>query len=245
MFIIKEQAKVLIINPDEISAYSPEDHKEASYRCLIGPEQGVSHIGVIIGSCSRSSKSEWHKHTYDQIVYLLKGKASTNTKETVFSINVGEMIYIPAGIDHQALVESEITQYLIINVMPDSSVKKGKYDPQVIVINPDEVPVYVPQGHADTFNRLLLGLEQGCTGVEIILGKFGKQGAAHPHAHSYVQMVYMLEGVNRNISNGIEQITRPGQLKFIPGDVEHQSYTETDHTKFLLLYAPPRSSIKL
>ena len=53
---------------------------------------------------------------------------------------------------------------------------------------------------------------------------------------------FLLEGINENISNEIIQLTKTGELKFIPGDLKHQSFGKTDITEFLLIYVPPRST---
>jgi hypothetical protein len=52
-----------------------------------------------------------------------------------------------------------------------------------IQVNQNDVGVYTPEGHDDTYNRRLIGPNIGAKHVEVILGEMGQKGAADPHVH--------------------------------------------------------------
>ncbi len=114
---------------------------------------------------------------------------------------------------------------------------------QYIKVSEKETPVYCPPGHADTYNRRLLGPKDGSRNVEFIIGKMGRVGNAEPHAHAtFDQIMYMLEGRIRVTGDGPEVFLSPGDLIYFPAGCSHQVDVETEEAKFVVLYTPPRES---
>jgi len=110
-----------------------------------------------------------------------------------------------------------------------------------IKIRPSDVDVYTPAGHDDTYNQRLVGAGIGSKYVEVILGEMGPKGVADPHVHNDLeQIIYLLEGTLKVISDGIEDVLEPGDLGFIPVGVSHQLLCESGRAKFLIIYAPPK-----
>ena len=115
-----------------------------------------------------------------------------------------------------------------------------------IKINPNDVGVYTPEGHDDTYNRRLVGPNMGAKYVEVILGEMGQKGVADPHAHkNFEQIIYLLEGNLKVISQGVEEELEPGDLGFIPVGVSHQVFCETEKARFLIIYAPPKKYLQI
>ena len=109
-----------------------------------------------------------------------------------------------------------------------------------IKVSPNEVDVYSPAGHEDTHNRRLIGPATGSTRVELILGEMGPQGIGEAHAHEGCdQILYLLEGRLKLISNEAEEILDPGDLGFIPEGVPHEVICISEGARFLVLFAPP------
>lgn len=121
--------------------------------------------------------------------------------------------------------------------MPESKKEKKAF----IKVKPSEVDVYTPAGHDDTYNRRLVGSGIGSKYVEVILGEMGPKGVADPHVHNDLeQIIYLLEGTLKVISDGIEDVLGPGDLGFIPIGVSHKVFCESGRAKFLIIYAPPK-----
>jgi quercetin dioxygenase-like cupin family protein len=111
-----------------------------------------------------------------------------------------------------------------------------------IKVRPSDLDVYMPAGHDDTYNRRLVGAGIGSKYVEVILGEMGPKGVADPHAHNDLeQIIYLLEGILKVISDGIEDVLEPGDLGFIPVGVSHQIFCESERATFLVIYAPPKA----
>ena len=110
-----------------------------------------------------------------------------------------------------------------------------------IKVNADDVPVYEPSGHKNTYNRRLAGLFNGSENIEFIIGEMHSGGGAERHVHSNVdQMMYVMDGTLRIISPGGEEIAAPGDLVvFIKGE-EHEVQCESEFARFIVLYSPPR-----
>jgi quercetin dioxygenase-like cupin family protein len=109
-----------------------------------------------------------------------------------------------------------------------------------IKVRPHEVEAYSPAGHRDTRNRRLIGPEAGSTHVEVIVGEMGPQGIGEAHAHgSCDQILYLLEGRLKVISDEAEEILDPGDLGFIPEGVPHEVVCMSEGARFLVMFAPP------
>lgn len=112
-----------------------------------------------------------------------------------------------------------------------------------IKISTKDVPVYEPPGHNDTFNRRLAGPFNGSEHVEFIIGEMGKTGDAEPHTHfGFDQIMYILEGELRITSpaTGKEDLFVPGDLVIFPDGIEHKVVVESEHSKFIVIYSPPK-----
>ena len=113
-----------------------------------------------------------------------------------------------------------------------------------VKVRPNDLDVYTPAGHDDTYNRRLVGPGIGSKHIEVILGEMGQKGVADPHVHkNFEQIIYLLEGNLKVISQGAEEILEPGDLGFIPVGVSHQVICETGKARFLIIYAPPKESL--
>lgn len=111
----------------------------------------------------------------------------------------------------------------------------------IIKKSPDNIDGYIPPGHGDTLNKRLIGPDSGSQHVEVILGQMASEGNAETHTHSDLdQILYMLEGRLRVITDVNEDIFDPGDLCLIPINVPHKVLCETDKAKFLVIYAPPK-----
>ena len=109
-----------------------------------------------------------------------------------------------------------------------------------IKVRPNEVDVYSPAGHRDTRNRRLIGPAAGSNHVELILAEMGPRGIGEDHVHeSRDQIIYLLEGSLKVISDGKEEILDSGDLGFIPEGVHHEVTCISQGARFLVLYAPP------
>lgn len=110
-----------------------------------------------------------------------------------------------------------------------------------VKVRPNNLGVYTPAGHDNTYNRRLVGPGIGSKYIEVILGEMGPKGVAEPHIHNDLeQVIYLLEGILRVVSDGNEDVLEPGDLGFIPVGVSHQIFCESGRARFLIMYAPPK-----
>jgi len=57
---------------------------------------------------------EWHTHeAEDELFYVLKGSLEIHTREKLFTLNEGEMLVIPKGVEHMPVAKSEAEVMLI------------------------------------------------------------------------------------------------------------------------------------
>ena len=115
-----------------------------------------------------------------------------------------------------------------------------------IKVSLSEVPVYETPGHHDTFNRRLAGPFNGSNNVEFIIGEMGKTGDADPHTHhGFDQLMFILEGELRITSpaTGKEDVFVPGDLVIFPDGVEHKVVVESEKSRFVVIYGPPKQHL--
>ena len=110
----------------------------------------------------------------------------------------------------------------------------------------NKVPVYTPPGHDDTFNRRLIGPDEGAKNVELIVGEMGRSGHAVPHTHyEFEQSMFVLEGeLEVTGSDGTVVMLEPGDAILFPVGCEHKVVCVTEKSKFLVIYTPPRQASK-
>jgi quercetin dioxygenase-like cupin family protein len=120
--------------------------------------------------------------------------------------------------------------------MAEGKTKEGAF----VKVRPNEVDVYSPAGHRDTRNRRLIRPAAGSTHVEVIVGEMGPQGIGEAHAHgSCDQILYLLEGRLKVISDEAEEILDPGDLGFIPKGAPREVICMSEGARFLVMFAPP------
>ena len=107
----------------------------------------------------------------------------------------------------------------------------------------NDVPVYSPPGHGDTFNRRLIGPKDGARHVEVIYGEMGGVGHAEAHAHTeFEQCMYMLSGKLRVTGDGEEVTLEKGEFIIFPVGCGHKVVCESEKASFIVIYAPPREA---
>lgn len=108
--------------------------------------------------------------------------------------------------------------------------------------NMEDVEVYSPPGHSGTFNRRLVGLEDGIEQVEVIIGEMEPGGDADPHLHEEIeQIMYILTGKMYVNIGGQENTLTEGDVVIIPKNTMHEvKNVGASHLRFVLMYSPPR-----
>lgn len=108
----------------------------------------------------------------------------------------------------------------------------------------DEVEGYSPPGHEGTFNRTLVGKEEGIQGVEMIYGEMEEGGLADPHYHADIeQVMYVLNGeMEIDIEGKVTQLSK-GHVVWIPQMATHEvKNIGNSKLSFILIYSPPKNN---
>jgi quercetin dioxygenase-like cupin family protein len=59
---------------------------------------------IFIYSDNKGTYYNWHKHPYEEVRIMLKGKMKINTKDNSFLLSAGDRLDVPAGEKHEAYV---------------------------------------------------------------------------------------------------------------------------------------------
>lgn len=111
------------------------------------------------------------------------------------------------------------------------------------VVREKDVEVIVPSAHDDTINRNLLSSSDGSRFVEFVIGEMGSAGHADAHAHANREQInYIIEGKVRVTGDGDEVILEPGDAIFLPPGACHEFFCESEHTKYVVVFGPPREA---
>lgn len=68
-------------------------------RSLMGP-QGSDHVNVMVVHFGPGARAGWHRHTSDQVLYVVNGIGKVGDRESEHVITAGDSAVIPAGTDH-------------------------------------------------------------------------------------------------------------------------------------------------
>lgn len=50
----------------------------------------------------------WHKHDVDEMFLVWRGSLKIEMRDSVVSLNVGQMFVVPAGVEHRPVADSEV-----------------------------------------------------------------------------------------------------------------------------------------
>ncbi len=103
----------------------------------------------------------------------------------------------------------------------------------------DDIPVYEPPGHKDTYNRRLFdGPETAPCAMS--LGTMGEGGCSDSHAHlKSHQAMFIISGEAVVEMDGEKHHCGPGSVVRIPPGVEHRISAGGRGLKFIILFSPP------
>ncbi len=226
---------ILILSPEDSPEQVLDDKGLVKAYHLVGAAEGSLDMDQTVVRMADGGRLTLDRAACDLVIFVESGSCALEVEGEAHTLGPDTIVFLPPR-HGAALCARGDAKFLFIR----SPEYAEENDAPLRIVSMYDVEPYAPGGHADTANRYLIGPEFGCRYFEIILGIFGNTGTAHTHSHPWVQASYMLEGVNLNITNGVTKRTFPGELKYIPGDVVHQSFGESEVTKFLLFYAPPR-----
>ena len=68
-------------------------------RDLTGPG-GSEHLNVMVVHFGPGARAGWHRHTSDQVLYVVNGIGKVGDREGEQVITAGDSVVIPAGTDH-------------------------------------------------------------------------------------------------------------------------------------------------
>lgn len=108
-------------------------------------------------------------------------------------------------------------------------------------IRPEEVSAYQPKNHVGTWNRRLVGPDNGAKNLEVILGVLEKGPGALPHVHPGLEQVcFVLEGRALVEVAGYKREIGPGECCFFPAGEPHVfAVVSEEPAKILVIYSPP------
>ena len=72
---------------------------ERRFKVMINPRLGAKYVTQFIGEIEKS-KAPAHKHTYEEVIYILEGRGVMHLDQGDFPVEPGSCIYLPAGSMH-------------------------------------------------------------------------------------------------------------------------------------------------
>ncbi len=67
-------------------------------RSLTGPHSG--HLSVQVVQFGAGARAGWHRHTSDQVLYVVAGIGKVGDREGEYVLSAGDCVVVPAGEDH-------------------------------------------------------------------------------------------------------------------------------------------------
>ncbi len=91
--------EVKIISPKEVSCHLGAGGRKT--RVLLDPETGHPGLELYHVELAPGDTSEVHSRAHPEALVVLEGVAGVKTRETVHEARSGEVILIPANVEHQ------------------------------------------------------------------------------------------------------------------------------------------------
>jgi quercetin dioxygenase-like cupin family protein len=94
---------MIIINSDDVEAVQTRDEivgRGPVYRKALIDAEDTGGFGILLVTFSPGARLNFHRHTFEQILYVTEGKGIVATKETEQIVTPGTVIFIPPGEIH-------------------------------------------------------------------------------------------------------------------------------------------------
>ena len=112
-------AATLLLKERDVEAYSPKGHTGTSNRRLVGPEQGATHMEIVVGTLMPGGEASPHRHPgIDQFCWVLDGRARIEMLGVSREIGPGEAVFFPADVRHAVTPLGETDLRLLIAYSP-------------------------------------------------------------------------------------------------------------------------------
>ena len=117
---------VRIINVDSVS---PTEAPWGTLRILFDREKGIvkdASLHIHITEVKPGVRHEPHIHDHDEIIFVLEGKASEHSPLGPIEVGPGQVIYVPAGVEHGTGNAGDGILKLIV-IFPTETMPKDKH----------------------------------------------------------------------------------------------------------------------
>ena len=85
--------------------FSPPGHTKTQSWPIVSPNEGSRNISVHVSEMKPGGEALKHTHeTSEQVYIVLSGKATMAVGGQTFKVKKGDVVYIPANVEHQAKV---------------------------------------------------------------------------------------------------------------------------------------------
>lgn len=99
--------------------FSPPGHTKTQSWPMLGPNEGSKNIAVHVSEMKPGGAALKHAHeTSEQVYIVLAGKATMTVGGQTFKVTKGDVVYIPANVEHEAKVVGRETFKSIVAFVP-------------------------------------------------------------------------------------------------------------------------------
>ena len=79
----------------------------------------------------------WHHHVNeDELFYVVKGSFDMHTRDKVVTVNAGEFLIMPRGVEHKPVANEEVE---ILLFEPATTLNTGNIENEMTVNNPEKI----------------------------------------------------------------------------------------------------------
>lgn len=95
-------------NVSEVEPYSPAGHSGTANRRIVGVEDGMDEMEVIIGEIAPGGTADRHHHDdIEQSMYILSGNMDVIIDEKKATLYEGDVVFIPKKAIHEVVNNGE------------------------------------------------------------------------------------------------------------------------------------------
>ena len=98
----------------EVASQEVKAGLSTATRVLLGPDDGMPHFAMRRFTMGEGGGMPLHTNTVEHEQYVLSGEASVRIGEKTYSVQAGDVVYIPKGVPHSYQVESAPFEFLCL-----------------------------------------------------------------------------------------------------------------------------------
>ena len=91
----------LVIHPENARTFVPAKHVKCSTKALLeNANTGIKNMSMLRSEFEVGGYADLHTHPFEQVYYILKGKAQVTIGKDQYTVKAGDSMIFPTNVEH-------------------------------------------------------------------------------------------------------------------------------------------------